>query len=56
LFNAKHHTDLLGLSTSVIDLFLAIWIIILATRLARAGGTRVAVKQRGRGRRSRARR
>lgn len=56
LFNAKHHTDLLGLVTSVIDLFLALWIIILAVRLGKAGGGRVVVKQRGHRRRSRARR
>ena len=55
LFNAKHHTDLLGLSTSLIDLFLATWVIILAFRLMRAGGGRVVAPQRGRHRRTRAR-
>ena len=48
LFNAKHHTDLLGLGTSLIDLFLATWVIILAFRLMRADGGRVVVKHRGR--------
>lgn len=56
LFNAKHHTDLLGLSTSLIDLFLATWVIILAFRLMRAGGGRVVAPQRGRHRRSKAHR
>ncbi|HEX7632921.1 MAG TPA: hypothetical protein VF401_01195 [Candidatus Saccharimonadales bacterium] len=46
LFNAKHHTDLLGLSTSVIDLVLAVWIITLAWRLMRSGGGRIVSKQR----------
>lgn len=52
LFNAKHHTDLLGLATSTIDVLLAIWIIALAFRLARANGGRVVVKQPRRRRRS----
>jgi hypothetical protein len=56
LFNAKHHTDFLGLSTSIIDFFLAAWVILLALRLGKAGGSRVVAPQRGRGRRSRARR
>ncbi len=51
LFNAKHHTDMLGLGTSVVDLFLAIWVISLAFRLVRAGGGRVVTKQRPRQRR-----
>ena len=41
LFNARHHTDVLGLATSVIDLVLAVWVITLAFRLMRAGGARV---------------
>jgi len=48
LFNAKHHTDILSLFTSVIDLVLAIWVIILAYRLMRAGGGRVVSHQRPR--------
>jgi hypothetical protein len=51
LFNARHHTDVLGLATSVIDLVLAVWVITLAFRLMRAGGGRVVTKQRGRQRR-----
>jgi hypothetical protein len=51
LFNAKHHTDILGLITSIIDLALAAWIILLAFRLIRAGGGRVVTKQRPRQRR-----
>lgn len=53
LFNAQHHTDILGLVTSVIDLVLAVWIITLAWRLMRAGGGRIVVKQRPRQRRRR---
>lgn len=45
LFNARNHVDLLGLTTSVIDLTLAIWVIILAFRLLRAKGGRLVVKQ-----------
>ena len=40
-FNAKHHTDALGLGTSLIDLILAAWVIILAWRLMRAEGKRI---------------
>ncbi|HTB49327.1 MAG TPA: hypothetical protein VK712_04570 [Verrucomicrobiae bacterium] len=50
-FNAKHHTDILSLTTSLIDLLLAIWIITLAFRLMRAGSTRIVSKQRPRERR-----
>jgi hypothetical protein len=54
LFNARHHTDFLGLATSLIDLVLAIWVIVLAFRLMRAKGGRVVTKQRhGRGRQRR---
>ncbi len=51
LFNARHHTDLLSLLTSLIDLALAIWIVTLAFRLMRSGGGRVVTKQRARRRR-----
>jgi len=51
LFNAKHHTDLIGLGTSLIDLALALWIIVLAFRLMRAGSNRVVARQRVRRRR-----
>lgn len=53
LFNAKHHTDILSLLTSLIDLFLAIWVITLAFRLMRAKGGRVVTRQRPRERRRR---
>lgn len=49
-FNARHHTDWLSLSTSLIDLLLALWVITLAFRLMRAGGGRVVARQRGAGR------
>lgn len=54
LFNARHHTDLLGLSTSIIDLILVVWVISLAYRLIRTGG-KPAPKTKGAGR-ARARR
>jgi len=50
-FNAKHHTDILSLATSIIDLCLALWIVTLAWRLMRSGGGRVV--HRGRSRRRR---
>src|SRR5579884_1575102 len=48
LFNARHHTDFLSLFTSLIDLALALWIILLAFRLMRAGGGRVVARRRRR--------
>jgi len=45
LFNAQNHVDLLGLTTSIIDFTLAIWVIVLAFRLLRAKGGRLVVKQ-----------
>jgi hypothetical protein len=48
LFNAKHHTDPLSLATSLIDLCLAAWVIVLAFRLMRAGGGRIVTRQHGR--------
>lgn len=53
LFNAKHHTDILSLFTSLTDLVLAIWVITLAWRLMRAKGGRVVTRQRPRRRRRR---
>jgi glucan phosphoethanolaminetransferase (alkaline phosphatase superfamily) len=50
-FNAKHHTDYLSLFTSLVDFFLALWVITLAWRLMRAKGGRVVTKQRARQRR-----
>jgi predicted neutral ceramidase superfamily lipid hydrolase len=52
-FNARHHTDWLSLATSIIDLVLAMWVIILAFRLMRAKGGRVVARQSGRRRRRR---
>lgn len=40
-FNARHHTDILSLLTSLVDLALAVWIITLAVRLMRSGGKRI---------------
>ena len=54
LFNARHHTDLLGLSTSIIDLILVVWVISSAIRLLRSSG-KPGPKTKGAGR-SRARR
>ncbi len=48
LFNAKHHTDALGLATSLIDLLLCIWIIVLAFRLMLAGNKRITARPRRR--------
>jgi hypothetical protein len=56
LFNARHHTDFLGLTTSVIDLVLAVWIITLAWRLMRSGGGRIVAKHPGGSGRARRRR
>lgn len=52
-FNAKHHPDIIGLITSITDLVLALWIILLAIRLLRAKGGRVVAKQTGQARRRR---
>lgn len=45
LFNARNHVDMLGLTTSIVDLVFAIWIILLAMRLLHAGSARLVVKQ-----------
>ena len=47
-FNAKHHTDAIGLATSLIDLILAVWIISLAIRLVLAGDKRITTRPRNR--------
>lgn len=49
-FNIRHHNhkDFLGVTTSVIDLVLALWVITLAYRLMKAKGGRVVVRQRRR--------
>lgn len=46
-FNARHHPDIIGLITSIVDIFFALWVILLAFRLMRAKGGRVVTKQRG---------
>lgn len=53
LFNAKGHTDILSLATSIIDIILALWIISLALRLVRSGGKRITSSQRSRRRHGR---
>ena len=50
-FNARHHTDVLSLVTSLIDLVLAVWVIILAFRIIRAKGGRVVAPHAARRRR-----
>jgi uncharacterized membrane protein len=51
LFNARHHTDFLSLFTSLVDIGLAAWVIVLAFRLMRSSGGRIVAKQRPRRRR-----
>lgn len=45
IFNAKHGTILLERLTSLIDAAIAIWIMVLAYRLARSGGGRIVARQ-----------
>ncbi len=47
-FNAKHHTNLINLFTSVVDIGLALWVILLAWRLSRAKGGRIVASERAR--------
>lgn len=47
LFNARHHTNILGLLTSLTDAALAVWVIVLAFRLSRARGGRIVARQTG---------
>lgn len=51
LFNVRHHNDILGLITSLVDAALATWVALLALRLFIAGGGRVTSSGRGRRRR-----
>lgn len=51
LFSIKHHNDWLSLVTSIIDLVLALWVILLAFRIAKAGVSRSGSRQRQRRRR-----
>lgn len=47
-FNVRHHNNVINLFTSLVDLALAAWVILLAFRLMRSGGGRVVSKQRAR--------
>jgi hypothetical protein len=42
LFNIKHHTDILSLITSIIDLSLSVWVMYLAYNLSKAKGGRLS--------------
>jgi hypothetical protein len=53
LFSIKHHSDWLSAVTSTIDLVFALWVMILAFRLFRSGGSRVVAHSRGAQRRRR---
>ncbi|HET7060410.1 MAG TPA: hypothetical protein VFH99_03820 [Candidatus Saccharimonadales bacterium] len=56
LFSIRHHTDWLSFGTSVVDLVLSVWVMLLAFRIFLAGDSRV-VSRGGVGRkRARARR
>jgi hypothetical protein len=46
LYNIKSHSGFFGFVTSLVDVVLAIWIIILAYRLMKSGGRRVVNKKR----------
>lgn len=48
LHNAKAHTDIIGLVTSLIDIALALWVIWLAFHLFRAGSRRIVASERSR--------
>jgi len=51
VFNAQHHNDLLGLTTSLVDAALALWVGFLAFRIFKSGGGRVTSSTRSRRRR-----
>lgn len=54
LFSVKHHVDALSLVTSVIDLILSVWVLLLAARIFLAGEGRVVTHHHvGRARRRR---
>jgi uncharacterized membrane protein len=48
LSNAKHHTDVLSLFTSLADIGFAVWVSLLAFRLIRARGGRIVASERSR--------
>ena len=51
-FNAHHHNDIFTLLTSIVDLFLAAWVIYLSFKLMRSRGGRIVAKQPARNRKS----
>ena len=51
-FNARNYPNALSLVTSLVDIALAAWVIILAFKLSRAGGGRIMPGKRGRQHRS----
>ena len=51
MFNAQHHNHLLGLTTSLVDATLAVWVGFLAFRIFIAGNGRVTGSKRSRRRR-----
>ncbi len=56
LFSVKHHVDALSMVTSLVDLVLSTWVILLALRIFLAGEKRVVSHRRiGRGNRARRR-
>ena len=50
LFSVKHHVDALSLGTSLVDLVLSLWVLLLAARIFLAGESRVVSHRGGRGR------
>lgn len=48
LFDIKHRSNVLGLITSIIDLGLSVWVMLLAYRIVRSGGGRIVTPQRAR--------
>lgn len=52
LLDAKHFPNVLGLLTSLLDMFFAVWTITLAWRLIKSGGARVVASTRPRKARS----
>jgi hypothetical protein len=50
LFSVKHHIDALSLVTSLVDLALSGWVLLLAARIFLAGESRVVSHHHGRGR------
>lgn len=51
-YQAKHHQTVLNLATSLTDLTLALWVIILAIKQLRSKGGRIVASERSRRRRN----